>query len=50
MCDVTDGVCVCVCLCARMRMLEWGGGMCVGMYISACYVQIYLCTLQFAFS
>ena len=27
-----------------------GGEVCVGMYISACYVQIYLCTLQFTFS
>ena len=39
-------VCVCVCACARTRTCG-GVGVFLGMYMSACCVQIYLCIFKF---
>ena len=46
-CDDTNGMCVCVCVCERAHAHVVGVGVYVGMYMSACCVQIYLCIFKF---
>ena len=45
-CDGTDGMCVCVCVHAHTLVV----GVFLGMYMSACCVQIYLCIFKFYYA